>query len=243
MAGLDTYDSSDVNVTDDDGEADITPSQGKFDMHKKDDIVSSDDDSSDSACSFAEAKMAEARMAERNEKIRKRKLKRLNLEQSDEDEGEEMFGRTPYRKLLVQEAFTPPRKKSRPVVPDSEEFSSSEDEDEDDSGDDGHRALYTPKRIYQTNWKLVERWSTSLSVPEINRRIDAILAQSLKSAGYHAEHVSKSKDTDRAYWKEANVSFFVFVKQNSYLTRMLLGTGLSQQERCTKIPSVVEVPA
>jgi hypothetical protein len=39
LAGLDTYDSEDGNATDDDGEANFTPSQGdfdrKFDMQKK----------------------------------------------------------------------------------------------------------------------------------------------------------------------------------------------------------------
>ena len=45
---------------------------------------------------------------------------------------------------------------------------------------------------------------------EIRREIDEILEKSLKDAGYRAEHVSKTKETDRAYWKEAHVSLFMF---------------------------------
>jgi len=40
---------------------------------------------------------------------------------------------------------------------------------------------------------------------EINRQIDALLEQSLKDAGYYAEHVSRTTATDRAYWKAATV--------------------------------------
>ena len=57
----------------------------------------------------------------RNAKIRKHKLKGCVLYDSDEEESEDMFGRTPYRKLTMPEDFTPPRKRSKPVVPDSDE--------------------------------------------------------------------------------------------------------------------------
>jgi hypothetical protein len=39
------------------------------------------------------------------------------------------------------------------------------------------------------------------------------MEQSLKDAGYRAEHVSKTKDTDRASWKEAQVSCIAFFFQ------------------------------
>ena len=43
------------------------------------------------------------------------------------------------------------------------------------------------------------------------REIDEIPEKSLKDAGYRAEHVSKTKDTDRAYWKEARVSLLILL--------------------------------
>ncbi len=69
----------------------------------------------------------------------------------------------------------------------------------------------TPKprrQYYPTQWQLVKKRSKHRhQQAEINRDIDAILEQSLKDAGYPAEHVSKTKDTDRAYWKEAQASY------------------------------------
>jgi hypothetical protein len=67
--------------------------------------------------------LADARMAEPNAKIRNRKLKRRGLDDSDDEERKERFGRTPYRKLSILEKFTPPRKKSEQIAPDSDEYS------------------------------------------------------------------------------------------------------------------------
>jgi hypothetical protein len=200
LQALLSYGSGDSNATDDDGGSGGYPSQ---DMHKKYDVEGSVDDSSDNSRS-----LIDARMAERHAKIRKRKLKRRGLDDAEEEESEEIFGRNAYRKLTMSQKFTPPRKKSKQLVPDSDESSPSENGnyEDDESGDDGDVALCTPNRIYQTDWKVVEQWNTSMSLPEINRQIDAILARSLRSAGYVAEHVTKTKDTDRSYWKEAHVS-------------------------------------
>jgi hypothetical protein len=108
------------------------------------------------------------------------------------------------------ENFTPPRKKSKQIVPDSDEYSPSEhgNNDDDESVDDDDVQFQTPKRIYQTDGKMFQKWSTSTSVPEINRQIDALLARSLRCAVYVAEHVTKTKETDWSYcqWKETHVS-------------------------------------
>ena len=204
--GLDarrSYGSSDSNSTEEDGGSGSDPSHDACDMHKKIDVEGSVDDFSDSSRSSIDA-----RMAERNERIRKRKMKRRGVDDSEVEESDEIFGRNPYRQLTMQEKFTPPRKKSKQFVPDSDE-----NDVDDESGDDDDVSMCTPKRIYQTDWKVVDNWSTSLSLPEINRRIDAILARSLRSAGYVAEHVAKTKDTDRSYWKEAHVSALFNVAQ------------------------------
>ncbi len=213
--GLDALRSygSDINATasEDDCGSGFHPSHGQLDMHKKKAVEDSVDDASDSSRS-----LIDARMAQRNAKIRKRKLKRRGLDDSEEEESEQMFGRTPYRRLAMPQKFTPPRKKSRIIVADSDDLrsvSANENYEDDESGDDGDDAVFTPKRIYQTDWKVVEKWSTSMHLPEIDRQIDAILARCLRSAGYVAEHVAKTKDTDRSYWKEAHVSFLFNVAQ------------------------------
>jgi hypothetical protein len=202
----------DSNATEDDGGSGGYPSKGDVDMHKKDDVEDSVDDSSDSSRSSIDA-----RMAERHAKIRKRKLKRRGLDDSEEEESEKIFGRNAYRKLTMPQKFTPPRTKSKIIVADSDEslrsVSANENFEDDESGDDGDVALCTPKRIYQTDWKVVEKWSTSMSLPEIDRQINAILARCLRSAGYVAEHVTKTKDTDRSYWKETHVSSLFNVAQ------------------------------
>ena len=210
LHALISHGSSDSNATDDDGGSGGHPSHGELDMHKNIDVHGSVDESSDSSRSSIDR-----RMTERNSRIRKRKLQRRGLDDSDEEESEEIFGRNAYRQLAMQEKFTPPRKKSKQLVPDSDDYSPSENgnDEDDESGDDVDGALYTPKRIYQTDWKVVEKWSTSITLPEIDRQIDAILARCLRSAGYVAEHVAKTKDTDRSYWKEAHVSFLFNVTQ------------------------------
>ena len=219
MAGR-SYGSSDGNSTEEDGGSGTDPSHGASVMHQKIDVEGSVDDLSDSSSvddlSDSSRSSIDARMAERNARIRKRKMKRRGLDDSEEEESEQMFGRTPYRRLAMPQKFTPPRKKSRIIVADSDDsrsVSANENYEDDESGDDGDVAVFTPKRIYQTDWKVVEKWSTSISLPEIDRQIDAILARCLRSAGYVAEHVAKTKDTDRSYWKEAHVSSLFNVAQ------------------------------
>ena len=169
----------DATASEDDGGSGFFPSHGELDMHKKDTVEDSVDAASDSSRSSINA-----RMAERHARILKRKLKRRGLDDSEEEESEQMFGRTPYRKLAMQQQFTPPRKKPKIVVDDSAEslrsVSANENSEEDESGVDDDVALFTPKRIYQTDWKVVEKWSTSITLPEIDRQIDAILARCLR---------------------------------------------------------------
>ena len=206
--GLDAL--SNATASEDDGRSGFYPSHGQLDMHKNDAVADSDDDASDSTRSSINALMAE-----RHARIQRNKLKRRGFDDSEEEKSEEIIGRNPYRQLEMQEKFTPPRKKSRQLVPDSDESSPSENDnfEDDESGDDVGAASYTPKRIYQTDWKVVETWSTRMSLSEIDRQIDVILARCLRSAGYVAEHVAKTKDTDRSYWKEAHVSFLFNVAQ------------------------------
>ena len=61
-------------------------------------------------------------MAERDENIRKRRLARRRIQDSDEEGSVEFAsdlsparkrGKTPYRKLTMQQDFTPPRKKAK----------------------------------------------------------------------------------------------------------------------------------
>ena len=102
--------------------------------------------------------------------------------------------------------FTPPRKKSKVLVRDSDEEDVDDIDDDDDEEEDAS-SLVVPRRVITTSWTEIKVWSKSrMQLSDIDREIDAIMAQSLKNAGYHVEHVSKSKDTDRAFWKEAHVS-------------------------------------
>ncbi len=73
------------------------------------------------------------------------------------------------------------------------------------------------RRYYQTQWQLVKKWSKDrYQQAEINRDIDEILEQSLKDAGYRAEHVSQTKDTDSTYWKKAQASYMPCFFLNNY---------------------------
>ncbi len=76
----------------------------------------------------------------------------------------------------------------------------------------------TPRsRYYQMQWQLVKKWSKDrYQQAGINWDIDEILEQSLKDAGYRAEHVSKTKDTDCANWKEAQASYMSCFFLNNY---------------------------
>jgi hypothetical protein len=235
--GLDALRSygSDSNATssEDDGGSGFHPSHGELDMHKKNAVEDSVDDASDSTRSSINALMAE-----RHARIQRNKLKRRGFDDSEEEQSEKIFGRNPYRQLEMYEKYTPPRKKSRLLVPDSDDYPPSENgnEEDDESGDDVGGASYTPKRIYQTDWKVVEKWSTSISLSEIDRQIDAILARCLRSAGYVVEHVAKTKDTDRSYWKEAHVSsLFNVAIGTALLMRIPLCAGYSQRQMFQEI--------
>jgi hypothetical protein len=75
----------------------------------------------------------------------------------------------------------------------------------------------TPRcRQFNTQWQHVQEWCKDThQEAEINRNIDAIMEQSLKAAGYRAEHVSNTKNTDCAYWKEAHVRSIPFFVLNN----------------------------
>jgi hypothetical protein len=132
--------SRNATASDDDGGSGFYPSHGGPDMHKKNAVEDSADEASDSTRSSINA-----RMAERHARIRKHKLKRRGLDDSEEEESEQMFGRTPYRRLAMSQKFTPPRKKPKIVVDDSAEslrsVSANENSEEDQSGDDDDVAL------------------------------------------------------------------------------------------------------
>ena len=156
-------------------------------------------------------------MAERNARIRQNKLRRRGLLCSEEEEDDESVILTqsknnPYRKLAMQEQFTPPRKKSKTVVPETDDECEARFCDPEEQSEEEELMTPTPRRrYYQTRWEHVKKWSKDRhQQAEINRDIDAIMEQSLKDAGYRAEHVSKTKDTDRAYWTEAQVSYIAF---------------------------------
>ena len=110
--------------------------------------------------------------------------------------------KTPYRQLDMPQHFTPPRKQ-KVVVPASDESEQAETDEE-------QQLSSGRKRVYKTNWSVVSSWSKDrIQEAEIRREVDAIMEKSLKDAGYRAEHVSKTKETDRAYWKEAHVSLLI----------------------------------
>jgi hypothetical protein len=108
-------------------------------------------------------------------------------------------------RLTMQEDFTPPRKKSTLDVPDSDDSRASENKHDDESVVE--EATFTPNRIYQADWKVVtvQRWSTSTSLPKINRQIDSLQVQYLKCVAQcgiprrRAERVLKTKETDWSY--------------------------------------------
>ena len=203
------YGSDCGNTTDADGGADASPSHAsQSDMQNALRTDSEDSEESEGSQEF-KSTMHEASMALRRKNIRKRKLQRRGIPDSDEemsDEFESEFRKqTPYRKLSMPTQFTPPRKKSKVLVRDSDEEDNDENDDDDD--DDDASTPLVPRRVITTSWKEIKVWSKSRhQLSDIDREIDGIMAQSLKNAGYHAEHVSKSKETDRAFWKEAHVS-------------------------------------
>ena len=214
LGDLANYGSECGNTTDSNGGADASPSHAsQYGMQNALRTDSEDSEESEGSQEF-KSTMHEASMALRRENIRKRKLQRRGIPDSDEEMSDEFDSefrkQTPYRKLSMPSQFTPPRKKSKVLVRDSDE------EDVDDIADDDEEEeeslLVVPRRVINTSWTEIKVWSKSrMQLSDIDREIDAIMAQSLKNAGYHVEHVSKSKETDRAFWKEAHVSQFLSI--------------------------------
>jgi hypothetical protein len=124
----------------------------------------------------------------------------------------------------MQEQFTPPRKKSKTVVPETDDDCEAEFNDPEEQSEEEEIMTPTPRRRhFHTQWQHVKQWSKDTHQDaEINRNIDAIMEQSLKDAGYRAEHVSKTKDTDRAYWKEAHVRSIPFLFSSTLFLRILI---------------------
>jgi hypothetical protein len=127
----------------------------------------------------------------------------LCAKEEDDDESvmQSQAKNNPYRRLAMQEQFTPPRKRTKTFVPETDDECEARLCDPEEQSEEEELMTHTPRRrYYQTQWQLVKKWSKHRhQEAEINRDIDAILEQSLKDAGYRAEHVSKAKDTDRAY--------------------------------------------
>jgi hypothetical protein len=156
-------------------------------------------------------------MAERNAKIIQNKWRRRGMLCSEEEDDDESVilsqaKNNPYRRLAMQEQFTPPRKRSKTIVPETDDECEAILCDPKEQSKEEELMTPTPRRrYYQTQWLPVKKWSKHRhQEAEINRDIDEIMEQSLKNAEYRAEHVSKTKDTDRAYWKEAQVSCTAF---------------------------------
>jgi hypothetical protein len=231
------YESGAATVSD--GEMDEDPSHGSqsendragrylaSESHAILSRMSNDDDDDESSDGMAGSEIEDDRnqrrlMAERNARIMQKKLRRRGVISSEEEDDDESVILTqsknnPYRKLAMQEQFTPPRKKSKTVVPETDEDCEAECNDSEEESEDEEVMTPTPRRRhFQTQWQHVKEWSKDThQEAEINRKIDAIMEQSLKDAGYRAEHVSSTKTTDRAYWKESHVrSFPLFLLNN-----------------------------
>jgi hypothetical protein len=170
-------------------------------------------------------------MEQHHRNIQKRKLERRGFgdendsvfddAESDADLRPEVKRRkTPYRNLPMERVpFTPPRKQRPPLVPDTDDEESGDSSDKEDEDDDMSlsQSSSTKKRRYQVQWIAVKSWSRrTMQDAEINREVDSILEQSLKDAAYYAEHVTKTNDTDRAYWKAATVSIIRFLTYSIY---------------------------
>ncbi len=162
-------------------------------------------------------------MNQRNAKIMEQKWQRsgiLSSEEEDDDESvmQSLAKKNPYQRFAMQEKFTPPRKKSKTFVSETDDECKSFLCDPEEQSEEEELMTPTPRsRYYQTQWQLVEKWSKDrYQQAEINRDIDEILEQSLKDAGYRSEHVSKTKDTDSAHWKEAQASYVSCFFLNNY---------------------------
>ncbi len=162
-------------------------------------------------------------MDQRNAISMERKWRRCRIISSSEEDDDEsvmqsLEKKNPYRRLAMQEQFTSPRKKPKTIVPETGDECESLLCDPEEQSEEEDLMTPTPRRrCYQTQWQLVKKWSKDrYQQAEINREIDEILEQSLKDPGYRAEHVSKTKDTDRAYWKEAQARYMSCFFFNNY---------------------------
>lgn len=223
IPNFDVYDSDSGLGTDDDGELcdGVTPSHD-LQSKKHDTVISNveteDDDEEEDSIFASQKQQQDELMAARNEAIRRRKLKRRGIVDDDEEDDFDPKVRSTlnehkvrFLRLASQDDSTPSRQKSKSLLPDSVEESEENDDVAEDE-DEGDSQLVTPRRVYNTNWVEVKRWSKDeTQKAQINREIDGILEHSLKNAGYRKEHVAKTKDSDRSYWKEAHVIFLLFL--------------------------------
>jgi hypothetical protein len=103
------------------------------------------------------------------------------------------------------------------IVPATDDECNPEEPAKEEEREEGKLMTPTPRqrRHYQTGWQLLKKMSKNrFQESEINRQVAQIMDRLLKDAGYPAEHVSKTKDTDCSYWKEAQalqVSFYIFI--------------------------------
>jgi hypothetical protein len=233
-----------ANATEDDGEAPVRPSHGalsaicNYESEENSSGTERSEYSEEANERIMEARQLEeeylrnkAAMEQRHRNIEKRKLKRRGIG----DENDSVFDdaesdadlrpgvkrrKTPYRSLPMESVpFTPPRKQRPPLVPDTDDEERGDSSDEEDEDDDMSRSQSssTRKRLYKVQWSVVKSWSRrTMQDAEINREVDSILEQSLKDAAYYAEHVTKTNDTDRAYWKAATVSIIFFLTYSIY---------------------------
>ena len=135
-------------ATDGDGGADASPSHAsqsnEQNAHQND---SEDSEESEGSQEFTRT-MHDASRALRHKIIRKRKLQRRGIFDSDEEMSDEVDSEltkknTPFRKLSMPINFTPPRKKSKVLVRDSDE--EDFDDDDDDEEEEEESSLVVPR--------------------------------------------------------------------------------------------------
>jgi hypothetical protein len=152
--------------------------------------MTNDDDDGESSDEMASSEIEDDRnqrklMAERNARIRQNKLRRRGLLCAEEEHDDEsviltQLKNNPYRKLAMQEQFTPPRKKSKTVVPEIDDDCEAEINDPEEQSEGEEFMTPTPRRRhFHTQWQHVKQWSKDThQEAEINRNIDAIMEQS-----------------------------------------------------------------
>jgi hypothetical protein len=108
--------------------------------------MSNDDDDDESSDEMAGSEIEDDRnqrrlMAERNARIMQKKLRRRGALCSEEDDDDESVILTqsknnPYRKLAMQEQFTPPREKLKTVVSETDEDCEAECNDPEEQSEE-----------------------------------------------------------------------------------------------------------